>query len=124
MWQYVDYFPPQVRPTSYFRLLASLKRRAESAALPINAIPSLIIPDDIAVRVQIMDVSGNIKADFYFLTKPHVTIHRLLINIKKEYLLELPDLVKNYKVDLVLSQNDLINRLAIGNDSLLIVRSK
>lgn len=124
MWQCVDYFPIQARSAAVFRLLMSLKRRADDSAIPVASIPSFILPEDIAVEVRILDHSGNIKNDFYFLTKPHVTVHRLLINIMKEYFLELPDLVENYEVNLVLSQHDHIDRLAVGNESVIIIRPK
>jgi hypothetical protein len=119
MWQYVDFFPVSQKSSSYIRLIASLKKRAEKISLHIG--DNLSIENEIAIEIRILDKKGLLLTDFYFLTKPDVTVERLLENVKMQYPKELPDIKEKYMVALPLPVNKFLNNLTIENESLLVI---
>ncbi len=125
MWQYVDFFPANVKASSWIRLIASLRRRAESIAPPTVSFPAVSLlaveDEDIAIHVRVLGEMGKAKVDFYFISNPKITVYELMRNIKRDYPDELPNALDDYKIDFQLFLDDSIDRLAVGNDSLLTI---
>jgi len=110
MWQYVDLFPANQKSPSYIRLIASLKKRAEKISLHVD--PKLAIENDIAIEIRILDKNGLLLTDIYFLTRLGITVEKLLRNVKKEYPIEMPDVVERYKATLTLPANNFLNNIS------------
>ena len=119
MWQYVDLFPAGQKSSSYIRLIASLKKRVEKLSLHID--PGLLIENEIAIRIRILDKNGLLLTDVYFLTKPDIPIEMLLRNIILKYPDELPDAIGKYAITLTLPMKNLLNNIAIEDGSLLVI---
>ena len=120
MWQYVDFFPSNQKSSSYIRVIASLKKRAEKISLHIDS--NLSIENEIAIEIRIFDKNGLLLTDCYFLTKPGIKVEELLKNVKMEYPEDLPDAIEKYAVTLTLPGNNLLNNsLVIENESLLVI---
>jgi hypothetical protein len=121
-WQYVDFFPISQKSISYIRLITSLKKRAEKISIPID--PDLAIENELAIEIRILDKSGFLLNDFWFLTNPDVTVQELLRNVKSKYPENLSDAIEKYSVTLALAMNHVLNNLTIDNGTLLVIFPK
>jgi len=119
MWQYVDFFPARQKSSSYIRLISSLKKRVEKLSLHID--PNFLIENEIAIRIRVLDKNGLLLTDVYFLTKSDIPVEVLLKNVKMKYPEELPDAIGKYAVTLTLPMKNLLNNMAIEDESLLVI---
>ena len=95
-----------------------MKKKAEKISFHID--DNLSIENEIAIEIRIFEQKRTFN-DFYFLTKPDVTVERLLDNVKMQYPEELPDSKEKYAVTLTLPVNKFLNNLTIENRSLLVI---